>query len=281
MICENSIARRIYAWASKKIFANICLFRCHNDLPQINKCGSETGLISKMGSRFQKTVSMLVLFTLVAAACDVEFEPDIEPLIIEGAGDQPFSDELDAQADSMQVPLEETQLEEDSFSEFSSSDAMALCGTELSWGDETVGICLAPGGDTYFVWTDDDNVIRVTADPTDVNQAIFLQAAKDRVSAVEEIDSQKRTLLLEGLVFGVSFVGLIPACVTIVGCAIDAAVVLGSRSLLAESGNSIVTSIQSGESATKSADYSYCRMTGGTDEDCRASAGITDELEGE
>ncbi len=234
-----------------------------------------------MGSRFQKTVSMLALFTLVATACDVVFEPDIEPLIIESAGDQPFSNDFDAPADSVDAPIEETPLEEDSFSEFISSDAMALCGTELSWGDKIVEICLAPGGDTYFVWTNDDNVIRVTADPTDVNQAIFLQAAKDRVSAVEEIDSQKRSLLLEGLVFGVSFVGLIPACATIVGCAIDAAVVIASGGLLAESGNSIVTSIQSGESATKSADYSYCRMTGGTDEDCRASAGITDELEGE
>lgn len=234
-----------------------------------------------MPSHFQKTALILILFALVAAACDVQFEPDIDPLILETAGDQPFSDDFDAQADSIDAPLEETPQEEDSFSEFSSSDAMALCGTELSWGDETMGKCLAPGGDTYFVWTNDDNVIRVTADPTDINQAIFLQAAKDRVSAVEEIDSQKRSLLLEGLVFGVSFVGLIPACATIVGCAIDAAVVIGSGGILAESGNSIVTSIQSGESAAKSADYSYCRMTGGTDEDCRASASITDELEGE
>ncbi len=234
-----------------------------------------------MPSHFQKTVSILVLFSFVATACDVQFEPDIDPLVIESAGDQPFSDELGAPADSMQSPLEETAVEEDPFSEFSSSDAMALCGAELSWGDEIMGMCLAPGGDSYFVWTSDDNVIRVTADPTDVNQTIFLQAAKDRVSAVEEIDSQKRSLVLEGIVFGVSFIGLIPACATIIGCAIDAAVVLGSGGLLAESGDSIVNSIKSGESATKSADYSYCMMTGGTDEDCRASAGITDELEGE
>ena len=234
-----------------------------------------------MRSHFQKTVSILVLFSFVAAACDFQFEPDIDPLILESAGDQPFSDELGSQADSMQPPLEETPAEEDPFSEFSSSDAMALCGAGLSWGDETMGMCLAPGGDSYFVWTSDDNVIRVTADATDVNQAIFLQAAKDLVSAVEEIDSQKRSLFIEGIVFGVSFFGLIPACATILGCAIDAAVVLGSGGLLAESGNSIVTSIRSGESATKSADYSYCRMTGGTDEDCRALAGITDELEGE
>jgi len=239
------------------------------------------GAISKIGSRFQKTVSMLVLFSFVAAACDVEFEPDIDPLIIESAGDQPFSDEFDAQAGPIDALPEETPIEEDSLSEFSSSDAMALCGTGLSWGDETMGLCLAPGGDTYFVWTSDENVIRVIADLTDVNQAIFLQAAKDRASALEEIESQKRSLLLEGIVFGVSFIGLIPACATIVGCAIDAAVVLVSGGLLAESGNSIVTSIQSGESATKSADYSYCRMTGGADEGCRESAGITDELGGE
>jgi hypothetical protein len=234
-----------------------------------------------MRTHFRKTVSILVLFSFVATACDVKFEPDIDPLILESAGDQPFSDELDTQADSMQAPLEETPVEEDPVSEFSSSDAMALCGAGLSWGDETMGMCLAPGGDSYFVWTSDDNVIRVTADPTDVNQAIFLQAAKDRVSAVEEIDSQKRSLLLEGLVFGVSFIGLIPACATILGCALDVSVFLGSGGFLAESGNSIVNSIRSGESATKSADYSYCRMTDGTDEDCRASAGITDELEGE
>jgi len=234
-----------------------------------------------MRSHIQKTVAILILFSIVAAACEVQFEPDIDPLVLDSAGDQPFLDELNAQTESIQAPLEETLVEEDSFSEFSSSDAIALCGTGLSWGDETLGMCLAPGGDSYFVWTSEGNVIRVTADPNDVNQAIFLQAAKDRVSAVEEIDRQKRSLLFEGMVFGVSFVGLIPACFTIVVCAIDGAVVLGSGGLLAESGNSIVTSIRSGESATQSADYSYCRMTGGTDEDCRASAGITDELEGE
>ena len=234
-----------------------------------------------MDSRFQKTVSILVLFSFVAAACDVEFEPDIDPLILESAGDQPFSNELDAKDESMQAALEESPVDGNSISEFSSSDAMALCGTGLSWGDETMGMCLAPGGVSYFVWTSEENVIRVVADLTDVNQAIFLQAAKDRASALEEIESQRRSLVLEGIVFGVSFIGLIPACATIVGCAIDAAVVLVSGGLLAESGNSIVTSIQSGESATKSADYSYCRMTGGTDEGCRESAGITDELEGE
>jgi len=145
----------------------------------------------------------------------------------------------------------------------------------------TVAICLAPGGDTYFVWTREESVIRVVADSTYINHTIFRQAAETRTSELEEIESLKRSLILEGIVFGVSFIGLVQACATIVGCAIDAAVVLGSGGLLAESGNSIVNSIKSGESATKSADYSYCMMTGGTDEDCRASAGITDELEGE
>lgn len=225
-------------------------------------------------------ISLLIVFSVLLAACEVQFEPDIKPLVIEDAPDQPFVDEIAPEDPALdELPPEEDNRAEP-VSEFSSSEALALCGEGLSWGDETMGMCLAPGGDTYFAWTNKGNVIRVVADATDISQAIFQQAARDRASAVSEIKSQGRSVIFEAGGFLIALLAAIPACATIVGCAIDGAALVVTGGLLAESGTSIMSNIDSGESATKRADYSYCRMLGGSDAECRASAGITDELGG-
>ncbi len=150
----------------------------------------------------------------------------------------------------------------------------------MAWGDETMGMCLAPGGESSFAWTNEGNVIRVIADATDLNQLIFQQAARDGASALNEIRSQGRSVIFEGGGFLAALVAAGPACATIVACAIDIAALMVTGGLLAESGSSIVDNFRLGESATKSADYSYCRMTGGSCAQCRVSAGITDELDG-
>jgi len=227
-----------------------------------------------------EAVSVLIAFSVLSTSCEIQFEPDIEPLILEQAPNQPFANDIGSEDSSLEdVPqgaVDAAELD----SEFTSSEALALCGQGLSWGDESMGMCLAPGGDTYFGWTNEDNVIRVVADATDINQGIFQQAVRDRASALSEIKSQGRSVIFEAGGFLISLVAAVPACATIVGCAVDGAALIVTGGLLAESGSSIVDNIDLADSATNRADYSFCRMFGGSDAECRASAGITDELGG-
>jgi hypothetical protein len=237
-------------------------------------------MTSRRSHLVRSALSAFTAFSLLLTACEIQFEPDIEPLVIEEVPDQPFANEIPPGDSSLEpLPLEEDAGAEPD-SDFSSSDALALCGAGLSWGDETMGMCLAPGGDTYFTWTNDGNVIQVVADATDINQAIFQQAARDRASAISEIKSQGRSVIFEAGGFLVALLAAVPACATVIGCALDGAALLVTGGLLAESGTSIVDNIDLGDSATKRADYSYCRMVGGSDAECRVSAGISDELGG-
>lgn len=238
-------------------------------------------MMSRRTRLVRSTISLLTAFAILLTACEIQFEPDIVPLVIEEVPGQPFANEItpgDSPPEAL-PPAEEPAAEP--LSEFSSSDALALCGTGLSWGDETMGMCLAPGGDTYFAWTNEGNVIRVVADASDISQVIFQQATRDRASAISEIKSQGRSVIFEAGGFLVALLAAVPACATIIGCALDGAALLVTGGLLAESGTSIVDNIDLGESATKRAGYSYCRMLGGSDAECRASAGITDELGGD
>lgn len=241
----------------------------------------ECKMTSPRTSASRVTISILTAFSILLAACEVDFEPDVEPLVIEGPPDQSVGGE---------IAPGNPEIEEHSLGggtgaelgpEFGSSDALTLGGEGLSWGDEAMGMCLAPGGDTYFAWTNEENVIRIAADATDINQAIFQEAARERASAIGEIKSQSRSVISEAGGFLVALLAAVPACATIIGCALDGAGLLVMGGLLADSGSSIVDSIGLGEMATKRADYSYCRLLGGSDAECRISAGITDELEGD
>jgi hypothetical protein len=214
----------------------------------------------------RNAVSAFIIFSVMLTACEVQFEPDVEPLIIGPTPDQQIPSEIGTEGGAEPVPG------------LTSSDALDLCGESLSWGDQSLGMCLAPGGDTYFAWINEDNVIRVVADASNLSQYIFQQAAQDRASSIADIESQGRSVIYEAGGFLIALVAAVPACATIVGCAIDGAALLVTGGLLAESGSSIVDSIDLGNAATKKANYSYCTMIGGSDVDCRKSAGITDEL---
>ena len=237
-------------------------------------------MASRRTNLLRDAICVLIAFSVLSTACEVHFESDIEPLIIEEAPDQPFASEIGSADSSLEEFPQEVVGGAELTSELTSSDALALCGAGLSWGDESIGMCLAPGGDAYFAWTSEGTVIRVMADATDINQSIFQQAVRDRASALDEIKTQGRSVIYEAGGFLIALAAAVPACATIFGCAVDGAALMVTGGLLAESGSLIVDNIELGESATKQADYSYCRMIGGSDAECRASAGITDELGG-
>lgn len=216
----------------------------------------------------------------MVVACDVGFTPDVALLILEEAPDQSFTDEFSPQEVSPEELEQEPATDVEPVNKFTPADALAQCGDGLSWGDELMGMCLAPGGDSYFVWTEEGSVIRVNADATDITQGIFQQAARDRASALSEIKAQGRSVIFESAGFLIALIAAVPACATVVGCAVDGAALVTTGGLLADSGTSIVDNLKLGESATKRADYAYCRMTGESDARCRESAGITDEIDG-
>jgi hypothetical protein len=157
-----------------------------------------------------------------------------------------------------------------------SAAALELCGPALAWGDQTLGMCLAPGGSSYLMWTSEDNVTQVMVDPTDPNQLGFQQAASARAAALEEVRTQWRSAIFEGIGFLVASIAFIPACATGVGCAIDGAALIVTGGLLAESGSSIATNTRAFDTATAQATYFSCRTMGGSDSQCRDAAGLSD-----
>jgi hypothetical protein len=167
--------------------------------------------------------------------------------------------------------------------QFTSADAMDLCGSDLTWGDETMGACLAPGGDYYYIWTNSNEVYRVPVNSRDANQLGFIQAVIARDDAKGNVQKGLRSggWKVAGLL--VTLLGLAPACVfaTLVGCLLDLAGVLVTGGLVADLGNDLSTDILSFQSHSRQADYYLCQMKGVSDSQCRVSSGITPDDLGE
>jgi len=234
-------------------------------------------------SRFQLRLLILDLALticagLTLAAC--KFESSIPTLQFPTAPPQPFQ-QFSPQEAEPPPPFEEAPPSSSELSTIDSATALTVCGQELSWGDETVGMCLAPGGASYFVWTNEGNAIQVPINPLDFSQAGFREAAEARAGAVEEVRSELRSIIFEGIGFGASLAAFVPACATVLGCAVDIVALSVTGGLLAESGNSIVTNVDTFDSSAVQADYFYCRMQGESDSACRESSGISDEVIGE
>ena len=100
-------------------------------------------------------------FSLVVTACEVGFTPDVEPLVIDEAGDQPFQDPSIQEAESVDEIDDEEPEPSSGFEGFTSADAIAICEEREYFGDENVGMCLAPGGESYYVWVARDTVFAV------------------------------------------------------------------------------------------------------------------------
>jgi len=150
----------------------------------------------------------------------IQFTPDVAPLVTEEPPDSILEDEV----------------------QFTSSDAMQLCGSELLWGDGTMGMCLAPGGNSYYVWTGPSEVMIVPVDATNPNQLGFLQAVIDRSDDMASMVEGARTAGWSVAGLFIKVVGFPFACVfaSLVGCIIDGAAVVVTAGLVAEAGRSML-----------------------------------------
>jgi len=126
-------------------------------------------------------VRLAIWGLLLASAASCEFEPDIEPLILPDAPAQGFQEFSPEQPEVEELAPGDAAAAQ-SFGGLTSEDAIEMCQEREFYGDAEVGTCLAPGGESYFVWADPDDVRVVErADP-------FLQAFQ--FSALNRAESE-------------------------------------------------------------------------------------------
>lgn len=215
--------------------------------------------------------SLLALSVLLSGCGEVEFVPRVTPLVVETAPPQVIRGTLAATgAGPIATPAQE---------EFDSSDALELCGRDARWGDVFTGMCLAPGGDAYYVWISPDEVAIVDADLTDPRLLGFFQAANGLQAAENRFLRGVGTAWWRAALLGLSLVGLPAACIGggPVGCVLDGALVIGSGGLVADLGAGIADDVDSYMSNSRLAHYYFCLLQGGSDTPCRESAGIGEE----
>jgi hypothetical protein len=162
--------------------------------------------------------------------------------------------------------------------DFDSSDALELCGADLRWGDMFTGMCLAPGGVAYYVWTSPGEVAIVYADLTDPRLLGFFEAASGLQAAEVRIGRSLGTGWWRAGAFIASFFLLPWACMAGPwGCVIDGGAVLASGGLVGDLGAGIADDVNSYVSNFRVAKYYFCLLQGGSDAPCRESAGIGEE----
>lgn len=92
----------------------------------------------------------MLAFSLVITACDVKFTPDIEPLVMEEAGDQPFAEEFTTPPPQVSpIPIAPTPLPY--LPGFKGAEDLDC--QEPMVDDAVYGYCKIPGTQQYYIWT--------------------------------------------------------------------------------------------------------------------------------
>lgn len=174
-------------------------------------------------------LSGITLSSILLTACEVDFTPDVVPLELETVPGQPFKEPMsESEQDLSELSTEEAVPEGNAEPAFDSSDAIELCGSDLTWGNETMGACLAPGGNSYYIWKSPTDIYLVPVNPNDPDQLGFLQAVIGRNGAVESMQKEARTGGWSVAALFVTVVGFPFACGfgTVAGCIIDGGAIL-------------------------------------------------------
>ena len=152
-----------------------------------------------------------------------------------------------------------------------SEEALALCSEQ--WGTREVGICVAPGGYTYYVWTEPGTVMEVVLDSTQVWQQHFIDAAERIAGDLESLDTEHEDRdLARGIAF-VSGLATIAGCGTLIACVAAGGAFLASlRELTITEGHIDGLFITVCED-TRDAVFNYCMMQGLGEAACRETAG--------
>jgi hypothetical protein len=140
-----------------------------------------------------------------------------------------------------------------------------------------MGMCVAPGGETYYVWIEPDQVVEVgmNTDPENPWQEAFQ-------TDVEQVTNERAAIAIaqvevfgSGIGFFMSLAAVVPLCASLAGCFISPLGVTGTLALLLASHDSLMSHVESLDDRSRSAVYSYCMMLGNEDGYCDSVAGIT------
>ena len=228
---------------------------------------------------FSQIVRLWMGMALVISlsSCDIGFEPQVTPLVIPTVGPQPFQGDIETSETQLPTVPAGTVTPTAGFGEFNSSQAIELCQEIEYFGDERIGSCLAPGGETYFVWISKDQVMEVSRDSDFLGA--FRTAAGLREGALNERSQRTISLIGEISLLGFTTVGL-GLCVAgaipgpqqgllLLGCGIDVASWLYFASQVPTDAEAWVNSHIQSNQQTADAEYNYCRMEGNSDAACR------------
>ena len=215
-----------------------------------------------------------------------QFESDLVTLEIPTAPPQPFSQDAQ-QGQAPQVEdLAQPQQPPDTtaFGALTSAEAKNLCEGREYYGDDNVGSCLAPGGDSYYVWIAPDQVLLI--DRNDPYLQAFRFAALNRADKQGKVDEllaqwpELGLLFLEGYGAGVTCggaiasgstgVGLVVAAALATGCVGTLAAFLWTGVGIARDAQELVESAIAVGDLERDAQYNFCRMQGGSDAECGA-----------
>ena len=154
-----------------------------------------------------------------------------------------------------------------------SDEALERCSQR--WGDEQKGMCLAPGGATYYVWLEPNTVMEVVIDndPTHPWQQHFLAAVLGIIDDRDDILQERRGRWRYWLTADLGALGVIPGCASVLGCiAALGAIALGGGELI-QSDARIAGFEASLCTHSRDAVFNYCMMRGNDDAACREAAG--------
>ena len=96
----------------------------------------------------------VLAFMALLAGC--EFEPAIDPLVLPDAPPQAFQSAPEEGAEIIESEQETAGGGFIGLAGFDSTQAIAMCGDQLTWGNESVGMCDVPGSDTFYLWISAD-----------------------------------------------------------------------------------------------------------------------------
>jgi hypothetical protein len=98
----------------------------------------------------RKAISLMLVSSLLLTACDIEFTPDVEPLILEDAPGQSFAeDPTSAHPEVSPIPIAPTALPYQPG--FKGADDLDC--QEPMVDDAVYGYCKIPGTQQYYIWT--------------------------------------------------------------------------------------------------------------------------------
>lgn len=231
----------------------------------------------------RKCFLIVIINSLLLSACgEIEFTPDITPILPVTSAPKPFGQTPDPLLQTPEVLPEPTAISQP-LGLMTSEKALVLCDENEYFGDERVGSCLAPGGESYFVWLSPERVTEVNRNHEFL--LAFRFSALNRKEEMTNIEELVRKLPALGILFG-ELVGVGIVCggaivSAMTGAGLVATAPLGGGCLLsltafgysadsiARDAEGIVVSLNSFYQYQNEAAYDFCRMEGKSDAECR------------